>query len=89
VISEAVTKARKHADATSIDVRAAAAKGVLRVEVIDDCRGGASETAGSGLQGLRDRVEAIGGSFAVDRADRDADPRRPAGPAGVGLSHAP
>jgi signal transduction histidine kinase len=70
VISEAVTNARKHADATSIDVRAAASKGVLRVEIIDDGRGGASETAGSGLQGLRDRVEAIGGSFAVDRADR-------------------
>jgi signal transduction histidine kinase len=70
VISEAVTNARKYADATAIDVRAAASQGVLRVEIIDDGRGGASERAGSGLQGLRDRVEAIGGSFEVDSADR-------------------
>jgi signal transduction histidine kinase len=69
VISEAVTNACKHADATSIDVRARASRGLLRVEIIDDGRGGASETAGSGLQGLRDRVEAIGGSFEVDSAD--------------------
>jgi signal transduction histidine kinase len=70
VISEAVTNACKHADATSIDVRAAVSRGVLRVEIVDDGRGGASESAGSGLQGLRDRVEAIGGSFEVDSAER-------------------
>jgi signal transduction histidine kinase len=35
------------------------------VEVRDDGRGGARESRGSGLQGLRDRVEAIGGTFAV------------------------
>jgi len=69
VISEAITNARKHADARSIDVRAAASRGVLRVEIVDDGRGGATESAGSGLQGLRDRVEAIGGSFEVDSAD--------------------
>ena len=69
VISEAVTNASKHADATSIDVCAAASRGLLRVEIVDDGRGGASEAAGSGLQGLRDRVEAIGGSFQVDSAD--------------------
>jgi len=69
VISEAITNARKHADATSIDVRAAPSRGVLRVEIVDDGCGGASESAGSGLQGLRDRVEAIGGSFEVESAD--------------------
>jgi signal transduction histidine kinase len=69
VVSEAITNARKHADATSIEVRAAASRGVLHVEVVDDGRGGATESAGSGLQGLRDRVEAIGGSFEVDSAD--------------------
>jgi signal transduction histidine kinase len=84
VISEAVTNASKHADATSIDVRAAASRGLLHVEIVDDGRGGASEAAGSGLQGLRDRVEAIGGSFEVDSADRQGTrilavlPARPA-----------
>jgi signal transduction histidine kinase len=69
VISEAVTNARKHADATSIDLRAAVSEGLLRIEIVDDGRGGASESAGSGLQGLRDRVEAIGGSFEVESAE--------------------
>jgi len=69
VISEAVTNARKHADAASIDVRAAASRRVLRIEIVDDGCGGASESAGSGLQGLRDRVEAIGGSFEVESAE--------------------
>jgi signal transduction histidine kinase len=61
-----VTNARKHAGATSIDVRASASRHELRVEIADDGRGGASEDGGSGLQGLRDRVETIGGTFAVD-----------------------
>jgi signal transduction histidine kinase len=66
LVSEAVTNARRHAGATAIDVRAAAAHATLRVEVRDDGRGGAGESAGSGLQGLRDRVEAIGGTLVVD-----------------------
>jgi signal transduction histidine kinase len=65
VVSEAITNASKHARATAIDVRATASRGMLRVEVVDDGVGGASETAGAGLRGLRDRVEAIGGTFAV------------------------
>ena len=71
VISEAVTNARKHAGATAIDVRAADVGHALLVEIADDGRGGASERAGSGLQGLRDRVEAIGGSFRVESAFGD------------------
>ena len=39
---------------------------VLEVTVVDDGVGGASEQMSSGLQGLRDRVEAIGGSFELD-----------------------
>ena len=35
------------------------------MEIADDGRGGADESAGVGLQGLRDRVEAIGGTFDV------------------------
>jgi signal transduction histidine kinase len=69
VISEAVTNARKHAAATSIHVRATASRGVLRIEIADDGRGGASESGGFGLQGLHDRVDAIGGSFKVESAE--------------------
>lgn len=68
VVAEAVTNARKHAHATSIDVQATVFRGLLRVVIADDGRGGADESAGSGLQGLRDRVEAIGGSFVVRSA---------------------
>lgn len=38
----------------------------LTVEVADDGRGGADPTAGSGLRGLKDRVETLGGTFALD-----------------------
>jgi signal transduction histidine kinase len=66
VVTEALTNARKHAGATSIQVRATAGRGLLRVEVRDDGRGGADESNGSGLQGLRDRVEALGGTFRLE-----------------------
>ena len=66
LIAEAITNARKHARAGAVDVWVAAADGVLRVEIADDGVGGASERAGSGIQGLRDRVEAIGGTFRIE-----------------------
>jgi signal transduction histidine kinase len=66
VFAEAVTNAQKHAQASSIRVRAPLAPGVLHVEVVDDGVGGAREGSGLGLQGLRDRVEAIGGTFELD-----------------------
>jgi signal transduction histidine kinase len=65
VVAEAVTNARRHAHATTVDVWVAVADGVLRVEIADDGVGGASELDGSGIQGLRDRVEAIGGTFSL------------------------
>ena len=68
VVAEAVTNAQKHAHASSIRVRVAAVRGILHVQVVDDGVGGAAEDLGSGLQGLRDRVEAIGGTFEVDDA---------------------
>jgi signal transduction histidine kinase len=46
-------------------VRIAATDGTLVVEVSDDGVGGADASAGSGLRGLADRVEALGGSLAV------------------------
>jgi signal transduction histidine kinase len=66
VVAEAVANAEKHAHAQSIGISVAEAHGMLRVEVADDGIGGADEAAGSGLQGLRDRVEAVRGTFEVD-----------------------
>jgi len=66
VFAEAVTNAQKHARASTIWVRATVAGGVLRVEVVDDGIGGAVRTPGSGLQGLSDRVEALGGGLTLD-----------------------
>jgi signal transduction histidine kinase len=63
VIAEAVTNAQRYAHAESIEVACSVSHHVLEVVVADDGRGGASEQMSSGLQGLRDRVEAIGGSF--------------------------
>src|SRR4051794_41817201 len=62
VIAETVTNAQRYARPSAIRVAATHAPGALVVEVVDDGAGGAVEHAGSGLQGLRDRVEAIGGA---------------------------
>jgi signal transduction histidine kinase len=70
VVAEAVTNAQKYARASSIVVRVDLHHHLLRVEVEDDGVGGARETPGSGLEGLRDRVEAVDGSFAVESNGR-------------------
>jgi signal transduction histidine kinase len=65
VVSEALTNAAKHAAASVVRIRVdtveADGTGVLRVEVRDDGRGGAAVAQGTGLLGLKDRVEALGG----------------------------
>jgi signal transduction histidine kinase len=63
VVSESLTNAAKYAETPVVDVAVAAEGGALRVEVRDDGRGGADPAEGSGLLGLRDRVEAIGGTM--------------------------
>jgi PAS domain S-box-containing protein len=68
VIAEAVTNAQRYARASSIWIDVDAANHGLHVEVGDDGAGGAVESTGSGLQGLRDRVEATGGTFALKSA---------------------
>ena len=65
VISEALANAAKHAKASGIHVRVDATSGVLRLDVRDDGVGGADPARGSGLIGIRDRVEAAGGTFSV------------------------
>ena len=66
VIAEAVTNAQKHARASMIRLSVRTRGATVVVEVADDGAGGATETPGSGLEGLRERVEAVGGTFAVD-----------------------
>jgi signal transduction histidine kinase len=68
VVAEALTNAAKHgrASAVTVTVEADAAAGVLRVAVGDDGVGGADFTRGTGLLGLKDRVEALGGRISVD-----------------------
>jgi signal transduction histidine kinase len=65
VISEALTNTAKHAHATAADVELDVDEGVLRLCVRDDGRGGADFGHGSGLVGLKDRVEALGGQFSL------------------------
>jgi GAF domain-containing protein len=61
VAAEALTNTAKHAHATSVDVQVTASADVLRVCVSDDGLGGADPARGSGLVGIRDRTEALGG----------------------------
>jgi signal transduction histidine kinase len=66
VCSEGLANVAKYAGASRARVTVAAADGRLRVEVSDDGRGGADPRGGSGLRGLADRVEALGGRLAIE-----------------------
>jgi signal transduction histidine kinase len=63
VVSEALTNAAKHARASKVEVHARARDGVLELKIDDDGVGGADPSRGSGLTGLADRVEALGGTI--------------------------
>ncbi|GIF10127.1 sensor histidine kinase [Actinoplanes teichomyceticus] len=65
VVAEALTNAVKHSGATAVSVSVRLDGDRLRLSVADDGRGGADETAGSGLAGIRRRVEASDGRFAL------------------------
>jgi signal transduction histidine kinase len=65
VVSEALANTTKHAHASVVEVRLEARDGTLHVSVRDDGVGGADPSRGSGLLGLIDRVEALGGTIAV------------------------
>jgi len=65
VVSEALTNAAKHAHASVVNVEVDTVEGALRLRVRDDGVGGADPVRGSGLVGLKDRVEALGGTLAV------------------------
>ena len=66
VISEALANVAKHAQASSVRVDVARKGDRLMVEVSDNGRGGAQVRAGSGLEGLADRVAALDGRLGVD-----------------------
>ena len=65
VVAESLTNVAKYASAQSARVDLARDDGLLVVEVSDDGVGGADSAKGSGLRGLTDRVEALGGSLKV------------------------
>jgi GAF domain-containing protein len=66
VIAEALTNAAKHARASTASVRIEVAGDVLLIAVRDDGAGGADFNRGTGLAGLKDRVEALGGRIVLD-----------------------
>jgi signal transduction histidine kinase len=65
LVSESLANVAKHADATSATVEVSRSHGQVVVEIIDDGVGGADSERGSGLRGLADRVEALGGRLRV------------------------
>ncbi|MGE4428029.1 MAG: HAMP domain-containing protein, partial [Solirubrobacteraceae bacterium] len=65
VASEALANVAKHARASAVTVTAARVDGDVRLRVSDDGVGGARATAGSGINGLADRVDAAGGTLRI------------------------
>jgi signal transduction histidine kinase len=65
VAAEALANAAKHSGATRVEISIAERDGTLAVEITDDGTGGA-DAAGSGLRGLRRRVEALDGTLTVE-----------------------
>src|SRR6266849_8442574 len=65
VVSEALTNATKHARASVVRGAVEERDDSLHLSIRDDGVGGADPARGSGLTGLRDRVEALGGSLEV------------------------
>jgi signal transduction histidine kinase len=66
VVSEALTNTTKHAGASHAQVTVEQRDALLHLSICDDGIGGADPVGGSGLIGLRDRVQALGGSIEVD-----------------------
>jgi PAS domain S-box-containing protein len=65
VVSEALTNAAKHADASRVQIDLHVEGETFCLSVVDDGVGGADPSGGSGLIGLKDRVEALGGTIDV------------------------
>jgi signal transduction histidine kinase len=65
LVSEAITNAAKHAQADTVTVEVVVTGDTVLISVTDDGVGGAETGRGSGLGGLRDRVEAVGGRLEI------------------------
>ena len=65
VCAEGLANAAKHAEAKSVTISVSQSKGRVSLTLVDDGLGGADPRKGSGLRGLADRVEALGGLFSV------------------------
>ena len=65
VVSEALTNVLKYADASRVRLSASTGGGTLELTITDDGRGGAAPREGTGLIGLLDRLEALGGTLDV------------------------
>jgi PAS domain S-box-containing protein len=74
VVAESITNAVKHAQASTVSVRGRQRDGALELEITDDGVGGVDPSRGTGLIGLRDRVDTLGGAISF------------AGPAGAGTT---
>ncbi len=68
VVAEALANAVKHAQARQLSVTLTRTDSMLRIEVHDDGVGGADLDRGSGLRGICDRIEALGGRLDLDSA---------------------
>ena len=66
IVSESVTNARKYADAGALGIRVERDGETLLVAVVDDGSGGADPAAGTGLRGLADRIDSLGGRLEID-----------------------
>jgi signal transduction histidine kinase len=71
VVSEALANVAKHARASIAEVRVVARDGVLELAIHDDGIGGADPGRGSGLTGLTDRVDALGGTLTIASSPQD------------------
>ena len=65
VVCESLANIGKHAQATSATIDVVRSNGHIVVEIVDDGIGGADSERGTGLRGLADRVEALGGRLRV------------------------
>ncbi|HVK45138.1 MAG TPA: ATP-binding protein [Micropruina sp.] len=71
VCAEALTNVIKHASATRVDIEVSLRDDQVRTSVTDDGTGGANLLSGTGLRGLADRVEALGGTLTVSSGRGD------------------
>jgi len=66
IVCEALTNARRYANAEAVGVRVERVADLLLVEIVDDGAGGADPSSGTGLRGLADRVDALDGGLEVE-----------------------